>query len=93
MTVEATLIVANEEAIAGFVPKVPVIPAGQLDAASVTALLKPLVGTIVTVDVPEDPTAALAVVALIEKVGAAVTVREIGVVLESVTLVPFTVSK
>ena len=92
MTLEPTLIVTIEDAVAGFVPNVPVIPVGQLDAASVTALLKPFAGMMVTVDVPVDPPIAVAVVALIEKVGAAVTVREIVAVLVSVPLVPFTVS-
>ena len=86
------MIVAIEDAVAGFVPNVPVMPTGQFDAASVTALLKPLAGLMVTVEVPVDPTNALAVVVVIVKLGAAVTVREIEAVLESVPLVPFTLS-
>ena len=92
MTVEAMLIVAIEDAVAGFVPKVPVMPVCQFDAASVTALLKPLAGLMVTVEDPVDPATALAVVALIEKVGAMVTVSEIVVALVSAPDVPFTVN-
>ena len=55
--------VTIEEMPAGFVPNAPVIPAGQFDAASVTAELKPLAGVIVTVDVPFDPAVAVAAVA------------------------------
>ena len=86
------MIVTIEDAVAGFVPKVPVMPAGQFDAASVTALLKPLAGVMVTVEVAVDPTTALVEVALIENVGAVVTVSEIVAVLESAPDVPFTVN-
>ena len=84
------LIVAIEDAVAGFVPKFPVMPAGQFDAASVTALLKPLAGVMVTVEVPVDPISALALVVVIVKLGAVVTVSEIVAVLESAPDVPFT---
>ena len=86
------MIVTTEDAVAGLVPKVPVMPVGQLDGANVTALLKPFAGVMVTVEVPVNPATAVAVVALIEKVGAAVTVSEIVAVLESAPDVPFTVS-
>ena len=89
----ATPIVTVEEAVAGFVPNVPVMPAGQLNGASVTGELKPLAGTIVTVDVPVAPAAAVAVVAVIAKLGAALTVSEIAVLVDSVPLVPVTVSE
>ena len=46
----------------------------------------------VTVEDPVDPATALAVVALIEKVGAMVTVSEIVVALVSAPDVPFTVN-
>jgi hypothetical protein len=87
------VIVAIEDAVAGFVPKDAVIPVGQLDAASVTAELKPFAGMMVTVDVPVDPTFAVAAVALIVKLGAALTVREIDVLAVSAPLVPVTVSE
>ena len=55
--------------VAGFVPNVPVMPAGQPGAASVTPELNPLAGVIVTVDVPVDPTFAVAAVAPRVKLG------------------------
>ena len=61
-------------------------------AASVTPALNPLAGLMVTVDVPIDPTMAVAAVALIVKVGAAFTVNEIVVLTDNAPLVPFTVS-
>ena len=81
-----------DDAVAGFVPNVPVMPAGQPDAASVTAELKPLAGIIVTVDVPVDPTVAVAAVAPRVKLGAALTVSEMVVLADKAPLVPFTVS-
>jgi hypothetical protein len=83
-----------EELVAGFVPKVPVMPVGQPDAASVTAELNPLAGAIVTVDAPTDPTVAEAAVALNVKLGgaAALTVSPIVVLADKAPLVPFTVS-
>jgi hypothetical protein len=86
------LIVTTEEAVAGLIPNVAVIPVGQPDVASVTAALKPLVGVIVTVDVPVDPTFAVAAVALIVKVGAAFAVSEIVVLADKTPLVPLIVS-
>src|SRR5579862_9809232 len=86
--------VTIDDAVAGFVPNVPVMPAGQPDAASVTAELKPLAGVIVTVDVPVDPTVAVAAVAPRVKLDcdAALTVSEMVVLADKVPLVPFTVS-
>jgi hypothetical protein len=89
---EPALIVTTEEAVAGFVPNVAVIPVGQLNAASVTPALKPFAGVIVTVDVPVDPTFAVAAVAFIVKLGAALTVSEIVVLADNAPLVPLTVS-
>ncbi len=86
------MMVRVEEAVAGFVPKVPVMPVGQLDVESVTGELKPFAGVIVTIDVPVDPAVAVAAVALIVKLGAALTVREIDVLAVSAPLVPVTVS-
>ena len=81
-----------DEPVAGLVPNVPVMPVGQPDAASVTGKVKPLVGVTVTVDVPADPWVTVAAVALIVKLGAALTVSEIVVFADNVPLVPFTVS-
>ena len=78
--------------VAGFVPNVPVMPAGQPDAASVTAELKPLAGMIVTVDVPVDPAVAVAAVAPRVNLGAALTVSETVVMADKLPLVPYTVS-
>jgi len=64
-----------------------------LDAASVTAELKPFDGAMVTVEVPADPAAAVAEIALREKLGAAVTVSGIVVLDVKVALVPFTLSE
>ena len=84
------MIVKVEDAVAGFVPNVPVMPAGQFDAARVTALLKPSAGVTLTVDVPEDPTTAEAPVAPRAKLGAAFTVSEIEVLADCVPLTPVT---
>ena len=92
-TLAPTLIVTIDAAVAGLVPKVPVMPAGQPDAASVTAELKPFKGATVTVDVPLDPKEAVAAVAVNVKLGAALTVREMVVLADKVPLVPFTVSE
>ena len=81
------MIVTDDDVVAGFVPKFPVIPAGQLDATKVTAELKPLAGLIVTVDAFDTAGVALSV-----KLGAAVTVRAIVVLADSDPLVPFTVN-
>ena len=86
------MIVTPDEEVAGFVPKVPVMPAGQFEATNVTAELKPLAGAIVMVDVPVNPTFAATAVALIVKLGAALTVNEIEALADKVPLVPFTVS-
>ena len=56
--------VTFDEAVAGFVPNVPVIPEGQPDAANVTPELKPFTGTTEMVAVPVDPALAEAVVEL-----------------------------
>ena len=81
-----------DDAVAGFVPNVPVMPAGQPDAASVTAELKPLAGMIVTVDVPVEPTIAVAAVAPRVNFGGATTLSEMVVLADKLPLVPFTVS-
>ncbi len=81
-----------DDAVAGFVPNVPVMPDGQPNAASVTGELKPLAGVIVTVDVPVDPTIAVTAVAPRVKLGAAVTVSEMVVRADKLPLVPYTVS-
>ena len=67
------------------------IPAGQADATSVTAELKPFKGATVTVDVPLDPTTDVAAVALSVKLGDGFTVKEMVVLAVKVPLVPFTV--
>ena len=58
------MIVATEEAVAGFVPNVPVMPAGQPDAVRVTEEVEPFAGVIVTMAVPLEPGVAVADVAL-----------------------------
>ncbi len=73
MTPAATLIVTRDDAVAGFVPKVPVMPVGQPDVARVTAELKPFAGVTVTVEVPLAPTLAVAAVALSVKLGGVAT--------------------
>jgi hypothetical protein len=70
-----TLIVTLDDVVVGLVPKEPVIPAGQFDAAKVTAALKPLAGVTAIVDVAVDPTVALAGVAPRVKFGTALTVN------------------
>ena len=62
--------VTNDDAVAGLVPKLAVMPAGQFDAARVTPELKPLAGVTVTVEAPVAPTIAVAEVALNVKLGA-----------------------
>jgi hypothetical protein len=81
-----------EELVAGFVPKVPVMPVGQPDAASVTAELNPFAAAIAMADAPVDPTVAEAAVALIVKLGGteALTVSPIVVLADKAPLVPFT---
>lgn len=91
-TLAPTLMVTTDELVAGFVPNVPVMPVGQPEAASVTAEVKPLAGVIVAVAVPDDPTVAVADVALNVKLGAPVTVSEIVVLAAKEPLVPFTAS-
>ena len=68
------------------------MPAGHPDADRVTVVLKPLAGMTDTVEVPVDPTVAVAEVALSAKLGAAPTVSAIVVLADSVPLVPFTFS-
>ena len=58
-----------------------------------TAELKPFKGVTVPVDVPLDPTDAVAAVAVNVKLGTALTVREMIVLADKVPLVPFTVSE
>jgi hypothetical protein len=84
--------VTIEDEVAGLVPKIPVIPGGQADAARVTPELKPYKGLTVTVDVPVDPADTVAPVAFKAKLGCAVTVSEMTVVAERLPLVPLTVS-
>ena len=81
-----------DDAVTGFVPKVPVMPVGQPDTASVTAELNPFAGAIVTVDAPADPAVAEAAVALNVKLGGteALTVSPIVVLADKAPLVPFT---
>ena len=79
--------------VAMFAAKVPVIPAGHADAASVTAELNPFNGVIVTVEDPLDPATAETALALSVKLGAALTVRAIAVFAVSAPLVPTTVSE
>ena len=79
--------VTTEDVVAGFVPKVPVMPGGQLDATKVTAELNPFAGLIVTVE-----TFATAALALKVKLDAGATVSEIVVLADSEPLVPFTVN-
>ena len=55
-------------------PNVPVMPAGHPDGANVTGALKPFKGETVSVDVPVDPTDAVAAVALKVKLGFAAAV-------------------
>ncbi len=74
-------------------PNVPVMPAGQPEVASVTAELKPLPGTTVTLDVPYVPATTVAALAFKAKLEPAVTVREIEVLADDAPLVPFTVSE
>ena len=93
MTLDATIMVTTEVLVVGFVPKVPVIPAGQLDAARVTVELKPLFLVRVTVEDPVAPACAVAEVAESVKLGAAVTVSAIVVVAFRAALVPFMVSE
>ena len=87
-----TLIVTIDDAVAGFVPKLPLMPVGQPDVASVTAALNPFTAVTATVDVPVDPAAAVAAVALIVKLGAAFTVSAMFVLADNPPLVPFTAS-
>ena len=54
------MIVTTEDVAAGLVPNVAVIPAGQPDAARVTAELNPVAGVTVTVEEPDDPAVAVA---------------------------------
>ncbi len=86
------MIVTIEDAVVGFVPNVAVMPVGQFDATSVTAELKPFAGVIETVELPVDPAIAVAAVALMVKLGAALTVSAIVVLAVNAPLVPFTLS-
>jgi hypothetical protein len=87
-----TLIVTIDDAVAGFVPKLPVMPVGQPDAASVTAELNPFTAATATVELPVDPAAAVAAVALMVKLGAALTASAMLVLADNAPLVPLTVS-
>ncbi len=87
-----TLIVTIEDVVTGFVPNVPVIPAGQPAIASVTPELKPLVGVTITVDAALAPATVDAAPALKPKLGAALTVNEMVVLADNAPLVPLTVS-
>lgn len=58
------MIVAIDDPFVGFVPNVPVMPVGQPAVASITPELNPFAGATVTVDVPVDPTFAVAAAAL-----------------------------
>ena len=84
----------REEVVAGFVPKLPVIPAGQFEAARVTEEANPPEGVIVTVDVPLAPATAVAELAFKAKLGfgAAVTVSTMLVVAVMLPEVPPTAS-
>jgi hypothetical protein len=84
--------VTVEEAVVGLVPNVAVMPAGQFDAENSTTEWKPFVGVTVTVDVPGDTAVALAAVALNVKLGCAVTVIGMVVLVDKAPLVPVTVS-
>ena len=79
--------VTTEDVVAGFVPKVPVMPAGQFEAAKVTVELNPLAGLMVTVDAFDAAGVALKV-----KLGGGATVSAIVVLADSEPLVPFTVN-
>jgi hypothetical protein len=81
-----------DDAVAGFVPKLPLMPAGQPEVASVTAELNPFTAVTATVEVPVDPTVAVAAVALIVKLGAAFTVSAMLVLADNAPLVPFNAS-
>jgi hypothetical protein len=61
--------VTCDDPVAGFDPKVPVIPAGQAVAARVTGELKPPDPVMVTVDVELDPTLTVAALLLNLKLG------------------------
>ena len=84
----------REEVVAGFVPKLPVIPAGQLEATRVTKDANPPEGVTVTVDVPLAPATAVAELAFKAKLGfgAAVTVSAMLVVAVRLPEVPPTAS-
>jgi hypothetical protein len=87
------LIVTSEAVVVGLVPKVPVMPAGQFDVEKVTAELKPLAGVTVIVEVPLDPTVALAAVAFKVKFGTTLTENGMVVVVNKLPLEPFTTSE
>ena len=74
----------------GFVPKVPVIPAGHPVGANSTTELKPFAGTTLTVEVPGVEAVAVAVLAVNVKLGAAATVIGMLVLDDKAPLVPFT---
>jgi hypothetical protein len=85
--------VTTDDVAVGLVAKVPVIPPGQFDAAKVTAELKPLAGVTLIVDVPVDPTFALAEVAPRLKLGAALTVNGMVVLADQFPPDPVTASE
>ena len=88
------MIVTIEEAVAGFVPNVPVMPLGHPDADNVTPELKPFAGITLTVDVPLDPALAVAALALKVKLGcgADFTFSAMLVLVARLPLVPVTVN-
>src|SRR5438874_1153627 len=85
--------VATDEAVAGFVANVPVIPAGQLDTARVTAELKPLAGVTVIAARRSADLLAVAAVAPKVKLGAGLTVNEIVVLADKPPPEPVTTSE
>ncbi len=92
----ATLMLTLDDEVAGLVAKIPVIPAGQPDADSVTAELKPLARMMLMVELAVDPTLTAAAVALRLKLAGpftAVTVSVIVVLTGKLPLVPFTASE
>ena len=84
--------VTVEDVVAGFVPKVPVMPVGQPEVASITPALKPLAPVIVTLAVVLVPATTVAAPALKLKLGGAPTVSAMVVLTANEPLVPVTVS-
>jgi hypothetical protein len=94
-TLAPTLMRTVEEAVAGLVPNVPVIPVGQPDADRVTGKLKPPAPVIVTAEFPAEPAVAVADVAARVKLGCGpvFTAKAILVLADNVPLVPLTGSE